>query len=41
MRNLYWLTEAKMLRLWPYFPKNRGWKRWSDRHVLGGHDGAG
>ncbi|MDG1352602.1 MAG: IS5/IS1182 family transposase, partial [Sulfitobacter sp.] len=27
MSNLYWLTEAQMVRLRPFFPKSRGRQR--------------
>ena len=36
MSNLYWLTEAQMERLRPYFPKSRGRARVDDRRVLSG-----
>ncbi len=36
MRNLYWLTEAQMQRLRPYFPKSRGCARVNDLRVLSG-----
>ena len=36
MSNLYWLTEAQMHRLRPYFPKSRGRARVDDRRVLSG-----
>lgn len=36
MSNLYWLTEAQMQRLRPYFPKSRGRTRVDDRRVLSG-----
>ncbi|MEO9515962.1 MAG: IS5 family transposase [Paracoccaceae bacterium] len=36
MSNLYWLTEAQMKRLRPYFPKRRGRARVDDRRVLSG-----
>ena len=36
MRNLYWLTEAQMQRLRPYFPKSRGRARVNDLRVLSG-----
>ena len=50
MSNLYWLTEAQMPRLRPYFPKSRGRARVNDLRVLSGiifinrngvHDGSG
>ena len=34
--NLYWLTEAQMVRLRPFFPKSRGRQRVDDRRVLSG-----
>ena len=34
--NLYWLTEAQMGRLRPYFPKSRGKPRVDDQCVLSG-----
>jgi transposase len=36
MSNLYWLSEAQMERLRPYFPKSRGRARVDDRRVLSG-----
>jgi hypothetical protein len=36
MSNLYWLSEAQMERLRPYFPKSHGVPRVDDRRVLGG-----
>jgi transposase len=36
MSNLYWLTEAQMQRLRPYFPKSRGRARVDDLRVLSG-----
>ena len=36
MSNLYWLTEAQMVRLRPFFPKSRGRPRVDDRRVLSG-----
>ena len=36
MSNLYWLTEAQMERLRPYFPKSRGRPRVDDLRVLSG-----
>ena len=36
MSNLYWLSEAQMERLRPYFPKSRGRARVYDRRVLSG-----
>jgi len=36
MSNLYWLSEAQVDRLRPYFPKSRGRARVDDRRVLSG-----
>jgi transposase len=36
MSNLFWLTEAQMARLRPYFPKSHGRPRVDDRRVLSG-----
>ncbi|WP_394155929.1 IS5 family transposase [Loktanella salsilacus] len=36
MSNLYWLSEAQMERLRPYFPKSHGVPRVDDRRVLSG-----
>ncbi len=36
MSNLFWLTEAQMTRLRPYFPKSHGRPRVDDRRVLSG-----
>jgi len=36
MSNLYWLTEAQMQRLSPFFPKSRGRARGDDPRVLRG-----
>jgi transposase len=36
MSNLYWLSEAQMERLRPYFPKARGRARVDDCRVLSG-----
>jgi transposase len=36
MSNPYWLSEAQMDRLRPYFPKSRGRARIDDRRVLSG-----
>lgn len=36
MSNLYWLSEAQMERLRPYFPKSRGRSRVDDRRFLSG-----
>ena len=36
MADLFWLTEAQMRRLKPFFPKPRGQARVDDRRVLSG-----
>ena len=36
MSNLFWLSEAQMERLRPWFPKNRGRARVDDQRVLSG-----
>ena len=36
MSNLYWLTDAQMERLRPFFPKSCGKPRVDDRRVLSG-----
>jgi transposase len=36
MSELYWLTDAQMARLRPFFPKSRGKPRVDDRRVLSG-----
>ena len=36
MSNLFWLTEAQMARLEPFFPKSLGKPRVDDRRVLSG-----
>ena len=36
MSNLFWLTEAQMARLEPYFPKSHGKPRVNDQRVLSG-----
>ena len=36
MSNLFWLTEAQMARLAPFFPKSHGKPRVDDRRVLSG-----
>ena len=36
MSELFWLTEAQVERLSPYFPKARGKPRGADRRVLSG-----
>lgn len=39
MSNLYWLTDAQMERLKPFFPKSHGKPRVDDRRVLRGGPG--
>lgn len=34
MSNLFWLTDAQMARLQPYFPKSHGRQRVDDGRVL-------
>jgi transposase len=34
MGNLFWLTDAQMARLEPFFPKSHGKPRVDDRRVL-------
>jgi transposase len=34
MSDLFWLTDAQMERLRPFFPKSRGKPRVDDRRVL-------
>ncbi len=34
MSNLFWLTDAQMARLQPFFPKSHGKPRVDDRRVL-------
>ncbi len=34
--NLFWLTDAQMARLAPFFPKSHGKPRADDRRVLSG-----
>ncbi|MFT9148382.1 MAG: IS5/IS1182 family transposase, partial [Acetobacter sp.] len=34
MRDLYWLTDEQMDRLWSFFPKSHGKPRVDDRRVL-------
>ena len=34
MSDLYWLTDAQMARLEPYFPKSHGKPRVDDRRVV-------
>lgn len=36
MSDLFWLSEAQVERLRPYFPKSRGKARVDDRRVLSG-----
>ncbi len=36
MSNLFWLTDAQMARLRPFFPKSHGVRRVDDRRVLSG-----
>jgi len=36
MSDLFWLSEAQMARLLPYFPKSHGKPRVDDRRVLSG-----
>ncbi|EAR52143.1 transposase orfA IS5 family element [Oceanicola granulosus HTCC2516] len=36
MSDLFWLSEAQMARLKPYFPKSHGKPRVDDRRVLSG-----
>jgi transposase len=36
MSNLFWLTEAQMERLRPFFPRSHGRPRVDDRRVLSG-----
>ena len=36
MSNLFWLTDAQMARLLPFFPKSHGVPRVDDRRVLSG-----
>ncbi len=36
MSELYWLTDAQIERLRPFFPKSRGRPRVDDRRVLSG-----
>lgn len=36
MSNLFWLTDAQMARLEPFFPKSHGRPRVDDRRVLSG-----
>jgi len=36
MNDLFWLTDAQIARLSPFFPKSRGRARVDDRRVLSG-----
>ena len=36
MSNLFWLCDAQMVRLQPFFPKSHGKPRVDDRRVLSG-----
>ena len=36
MSNLFWLTDAQMARLQPFFPRSHGKPRVDDRRVLSG-----
>lgn len=36
MSNLFWLTDAQMARLRPYFPKSHGRQHVDDLRVLNG-----
>ena len=36
MSNLFWLSDARMERLKPFFPKSHGKPRVDDRRVLSG-----
>ena len=36
MSNFYWLSDAQMERLKPFFPRSHGKPRVDDRRVLGG-----
>jgi transposase len=36
MSNLFWLTDAQIARLEPFFPKSHGKRRVDDRRVLSG-----
>ena len=38
MSNLFWLTDAQMERLRPFFPKSHGRPRVDDRRVLSGSE---
>lgn len=36
MRDLFWLSEAQMRRIEPYFPRSHGVPRVDDRRVIRG-----
>lgn len=36
MSNLYWLSDAQMARLKPFFPRSHGKPRVDDRRVIRG-----
>jgi transposase len=36
MSNVFWLTDAQMARLEPFYPKSHGKPRVDDRRVYGG-----
>lgn len=36
MSDLFWLTDAQVVRLLPYFPKSHGKPRVDDQRVLSG-----
>ncbi|MEM9523560.1 MAG: IS5/IS1182 family transposase, partial [Pseudomonadota bacterium] len=36
MSEFFWLTDARMARLHPFFPKSHGKPRVNDRRVLSG-----
>jgi putative transposase len=36
MSNLYWLSEAQLERIKPYFPRSHGRPRVDDRRVISG-----
>ena len=38
MSDLFWLSDAQMARLEPYFPKSYGKPRVDDRRVLSGSE---
>lgn len=39
MSDLFWLTDAQMARLEPFFPKSHGKPRVDDRRVLAPSEG--